>query len=174
MKNSMQNNTESKLTKEAELLNQYLSQYKYCILKKKTLENRRNEIIKEFSSPFGEVRLDGMPKKNSNSVGCAAISFQLDKIDTRIKEQMETSMKILVNIMNVVDLLPENSIERAIIENRYIDRYNWDRVCRENHISRTPATKNWRKGLYTLLKFKKVKQIIEEYRNEQEKDEEAS
>ncbi len=67
--------TESRLTGEAELLNQYLSQYRYCIGKKKSLERRRTEIIKEFDSPLGAVKMDGMPRGSSNGVGCAAISF---------------------------------------------------------------------------------------------------
>lgn len=162
--------TESRLTNEAELLNQYLSQYKYCISKKKSLERRRAEIIQEFDSPLRAVKMDGMPSGSSSGIGCAAISFWLDKIDARIKEQIESSTKILTDIMNVIDFLPENSLERFIIENRYIDRYDWARVCRENHISRTPATKSWRKGLYMLLEFKKVRQILKEYRNGQEKD----
>ncbi len=162
--------TESRLTDEAELLNQYLSQYKYCIGKKKSLERRRAEIIQEFDSPLGAVKMDGMPKGSSSGVGCAAISFRLDEIDTRIKEQIETSAKVLTDIMNVIDFLPENSLERSIIESRYIDRYDWNRVCRENHISRTPATKSWRKGLYMLLEFKKVKQILKEYEDGKEKN----
>lgn len=161
---------ESKLTDDAELLDRYLSQYKYCIGKKKSLESRRAEIVKEFDSPLGAVRMDGMPRGSSSGVGCAAISFRLDEIDTRIREQMETSAKVLTDIMNVIDFLPENSQERSVIENKYIDRYNWDRVCRENHISRTPAIKSWRKGLYMLLEFKKVRQILKEYRDGKEKD----
>lgn len=162
--------TESKLTDEAELLNQYLSQYRYCIGKKRSLERRRAEIIQEYDSPLGALKMDGMPRGSSSGIGCAAISFRLDEIDTRIKEQIEASMKVLTDIMNVIDFLPENSLERSIIESRYIDRYCWDRVCLENHISRTPATKSWRKGLYMLLEFKKVKQILKEYEDGKEKD----
>ena len=162
--------TESKLTNDAELLNQYLSQYRYCIEKKKSLERRRKEIMSEFDNPLGEIRLDGMPKGNSGGPGCAALSFRLDEIESRIKEQIEKSVKVLTDIMNVIDFLPENTKERSIIENRYIDRYSWERVCRENHMSRTPIIKNWRKGLYTLLEFKKVGQILKEYKCEQEKD----
>lgn len=162
--------TESKLTDEAELLNRYLSQYKYCIGKKKSLENRRAEIVKEFNSPLGEVKMGVMPRGGGSGVGCAALSFRLDEIDTRIKEQLEKSAKALADIMNIVDFLPENSIERSIIENRYIDRYSWKKVCQENHISRTPATKIWRKGLYMLLGFKKVRQLLKEYQHGWEED----
>lgn len=154
---------ENRLTDEAVLLNRYLNQYRYCIGKKKSLEHRRKEILQEFNSPLGEVRTDGMSRGGSSGMGCAAISFRLDEIETRIKEQIDAATKILSDIMNVIDFLPENSLERSIIENRYIDRYSWEKVCRENHISRTPATKSWRKGLYMLLEFKKVKQILMEY-----------
>ena len=159
------NDMEGRLTDEAELLNQYLSQYRYCINKKRTLEKRRAEIIREFDSPLGAMKMDGMPKGSSSGVGCAALSLRLDEINTRIKEQMENAERVLVDIMNIIDFLPENSVERSIVENRYIDRYSWERVCRENHISRTPATKKWRKALYMLLEFKKIKQILEEYKN---------
>ena len=167
------NKTESRLTAEAALLNQYLSQYKYCIDKKKSLENRRSEIVKELDCPFGAVKMDGMPRGSRSVEGFSAIFFRLDEIDTKIKEQIETAAKMLSDIMNVIDFLPENSLERSIIENRYIDRYSWEMVCRENHISRTPATKSWRKGLYMLLEFKKVRQILKEYQDGKEKDREC-
>lgn len=157
------NDMEGRLTDEAELLNQYLSQYRYCINKKRILEKRRAEIIREFDSPLGAMKMDGMPRGSSSGVGCAALSFRLDEINTRIKEQMENAERVLADIMNVIDFLPENSLERSIIENRYIDRYNWERVCRENHISRTPATRKWRKGLYMILKYEKVQEILREY-----------
>lgn len=96
-------------------------------------------------------------------LGSATLSFRLDEIDGRIKEQMDKAGKALADIMNVIEFLPENSIERTIIEHRYIDRYDWRKICRETHISRTPATRHWKKGLYALLEFKKVQQIIRDY-----------
>ena len=161
------NDMEERLTDEAEQLNQYLSQYRYCISRKRTLENRREEIIREFDSPLGAMKMDGMPRGSSSGVGCAALSFRLDEINTRIKEQMENAERVLVDNMNVIDFLPENSLERSIIENRYIDRYNWERVCRENHISRTPAIKKWRKGLYMILKCRIVHELLREYSTNQ-------
>lgn len=158
-----------RLTDEAELLDRYLNQYKCCIGKKRSLEIRREEIIREFDFPLPAVKMDGMPRSSRSGEGCAAISFRLDEIETMIREQMGKAVKILSDIMDVIDLLPENSLERSIIENKYIDRYKWDRVCKENHISRTPATKSWRKGLYTLLESRKVQQILKEYRDGWEK-----
>ncbi len=160
-----EDNRQERLTDDAKLLNQYLNQYRFCIGRKRLLERRRAEIIMEFGNPLKAVPMDGMPKGNRHREGCAALSLRLDEVDTRIKEQKENAEKVLVNIMNIIDFLPESSLERAILENRYLDRYNWEQVCRENHISRTPAMRKWRRGLHKLLDFKKIKQILEEYKN---------
>ena len=155
---------DEKLTDEAEVLNRYLFQYKECIGKKKSLERRMAEIRKEFDCPIPAIKMDGMPRGNSVGEGsAAALVYRLDEIETKINEQIDKATKLLANIMNVIDFLPENSLERAIIENRYIDRMGWDRVCRENHASRSKTNRYWKKGLYTLLEFKKVKQILKEY-----------
>lgn len=157
---------EEQLSPEALLLDRYLGQYKRCIAHKRALERRRDEIIKEFDYPLGAVSYDGMPKGSGGGVGCAAISYRLDEIDTRIREHLEKSVKVLADIMSVIDFLPENSIERSIVEHRYIDRLSWDRICNEVHLSRTPATKHWKRGLYELLEFKKIQQIVTEYDKE--------
>lgn len=154
---------EEKLSPEALLLNQYLNQYRHCIDRKKALEGRRNEIIREFDYPLSAVSYDGMPRGNKESVGCAALAFRLDEINIRIREQMNKSVKVLAEILDVIDFLPENSMERSIVEHKYIDRMSWSQICRTENISRTPATRYWRKGLYELLEFKKVGQIITEY-----------
>lgn len=158
------------LSDEAQLLNRYLNQYKICISKKRSLEYRRRDILQEFESPLSGVKMDGMPKGNSTSVGCAALSFKLDDIESRINEQIVKSSKVLTEIMDVIEFLPENSMERAVIEHKYIDRFNWDKVCRAEHISRTPAIRYWRKGLYELLEFKKIGQVLHDYEQELAKE----
>lgn len=157
---------EEQLSPEALLLDKYLIQYKRCIGRKHTLERRRKDIIREFDSPLGSVNYDGMPKGSGGGVGCAAISYRLDEIETRIREQINKSVKVLERIVAIIDFLPENSMERSIIEHRYIDRMSWERICSEVHLSRTPATKYWKKGLYELLEFKKIQQIVSEYDKE--------
>lgn len=151
------------LSQDAEYLNQYLGQYKRCIQRKKSLERRQKSIIWELDHPLTGISYDGMPHGSGEGVGCAAISFRLDEINTRIEEQKEKAGKVLTEIMDVIEFLPENSMERAVIEHRYIDRSSWGQICKTENISRTPATRYWRKGLYELLEFKKVQQIVHEY-----------
>lgn len=154
---------EKRLTSDAELLNQFLSQYKYCIKAKKNLENRQREIMREFNTPLTSVKNDVKTNPSQRGDGCAVLAFQLDEIHHKIREQMERSAKILSNIFDTINLLPENTMERAIIENRYIDCYRWEEICKKNNISRTPAIKAWKKGLYALLEFDKVKDFLKEF-----------
>lgn len=156
------NKYDKRLTKEAEFLNEYLSQYGNCIKRKRILERRKKEILIEFEHPLSGVCLNGMPKGSSSGVGCAAISFMLEDIKIQIDEQTEKATKLLSDTMEIISFLPQNTIERSIVENKYIDRFNWDRVCAVNNISRTPAIRQWKKGLYKLLEVEKVKQILQE------------
>lgn len=157
-----------RLSPEAWELHQYLSQYRYCISRKKILERRKAEIIREFDHPIGAIRLDGMPHGSGAGYGAAALPLKLEDVIGEIEEQNEAAAKALKDIVDVIHFLPENSMERNIVENRYIDRYEWRRVCRENHITRTPATKCWRRGLYMLLDNSRVQEILEEYRSRKE------
>lgn len=155
------------LTEEAEILDEYLNQYRHSMNRKKSLERRRLEIINEFElSPLSSPVMDGMPRSTSTGVGCAALSYRLDEINTKIAEQTSKTTKILLNIMDILDFLPEGSRERAIFEHKYIDRFGWEQICREVIISKSPAIRAWKKGLYTLLTFKKVKQILKEYQED--------
>ncbi len=151
---------EGKLTNDAEQLNKYLSQYRYCIEKKKTLETRRFEILRLFDDPICSVSLAGLPRGNSSGVGCDTLSFKLDEINSQIKNQIEKAENMLLDIINIINLLPENSLERAIVENKYIDLYNWNRICQKNHISKSPAIRRWRRGIYMLLEIEEVKKIL--------------
>lgn len=160
---------ENALSPEAALLDSYLSQYKVCIRVKKSLERRRNDIRRELNyTQISSPNLDGMPRGGGTGFGCAALVIRLDEIDTRIREQITKATKLLSKIMDIIEYLPESSVERSIIEHKYIDRMGWEAICRVEILSRTPAIQHWRKGLYKLLEFKRVKAILKAYKKEQE------
>ena len=95
--------------------------------------------------------------------GCAALSIRLDDIEQKIRDQMEAATKILADIMNVIELLDDNTPERGIIENRYIDHMGWRQVCQENNFSKTHAIRLWKKGLDDLLLKKRTRDIMKKY-----------
>lgn len=155
---------EEPLSKEAKFLMQYLDQYSNCKSKKARLEARRQSIIREFDNPLSGVKYDGMPKGNSVSVGSASLALRLDEIDTRILQQQNRAAKLLLDVMSVLEFLPENSMERDILEARYIDCHKMGAACESVHMSRSAGYKYFKDGLNKLLTFKKVQKILEDYK----------
>lgn len=151
------------LTEDQKLLQDFLFQYSDCIRRKKNLERRRREIIKDFDMPLSGISMNGMPKGGGTPAGCAALSIRLDDIEQRIKEQAEAATKVLSDILDVIELLDDYTPERAIIENRYIDRMKWDKLCIENNFSKSHAIRYWKKGLDELLQKKRTRDIMKRY-----------
>lgn len=158
--------SKSKLSREAVVLDKYLSTYSRCKNRKRSLERRQAAIMQEFDSPLRAVAMDGMPRGSSSNTGCAALSYELDEINTRIHEKILEMEKVYIKINDIMEFLPEDSTERSILEYKYIDSCSWSRICELEHISRTPATQYWRKGLYKLLEYAKIHEIVREYEKE--------
>ncbi len=157
---------DKRLSEDAGDLNQYLYQYKDCVRTKKNLLRRREEIKAELKSPLSAVqteKLSSGKKKNDRSVD---VLFRLDEIAERIQGQIDTAERKLNDIMSLMDFLPVDSLSRSIMENLYIDRWDWEKVCKENHISRSQAKRYWKQGLYTLLNMEKVKEIVKGFKGE--------
>lgn len=155
---------EAPLSEGAELLIRYLDQYGNCKNKLKRLEARRKNIIRDFDSPLTGINYDGMPKGSSISVGAAGLAYRLDEIDSRILQQQNRAAKLLLEVMNVLEFLPENELERDVMEARFIDCYTWNKVCGSVHLSRSAAYRYMKDGINKLLTFKKVQKIIQDYK----------
>ena len=130
----------------------------------KEANKKKEEKIKELQDFIQRFSANASKSKQATSRKRALEKIELDEIRTRIDEKIEEMEKKYVRINDVIEFLPENSTERAILEYKYIDNYSWNKICNLEHMSRTPATQYWRKGLYKLLEFAKVQEIVREYR----------
>ena len=162
------------LTPEAERLDNYLFQYRLCIIRKRTLERRHEKIFEEFT-PLKSPKIDGMPRSgNSGMTPVAALVIRLEEIERAIGVQISEASRLLTELMSVLDLMPtdtqEEILARNILENRYIDCMDKDKICRENHCSSSTVNRYWKKGLYMLLQRGKVQQILEEYEKRRTKN----
>lgn len=165
----MNNRKREPLSEEAKNLIHYLERYGVCMGRTKTLEHRRLHILKEFDNPLSAINYNGMPKSNQISAGSASLAIKLDEIEYKIIEQKNKAAKVLLDVMAIIDYLEDGTLEREVLEHRYIDCISWNKTCREMHLTRTPANEHWRKALDKLLTFKKVQQIIKEYSENIEK-----
>ena len=90
--------------------------------------------------------------------------MQLDEIDMRIKEKIEDAKKEYIRLNDIIDFLDTNDTGRMILEYRYIDSLTWWKIERLENLSKTTLVYIWRKTLYKLLEYPKVRQVVEDYR----------
>lgn len=147
---------------EKDMLKNYLNQYYIVRMKRIQLEERLKNIKAEMATPIGGYGYSPVNYGGKNKVGLGAASFvyRLSDIETRIEEQKNQIEKALLKVMDIMDFLAENSIERMILELRFIDCKNWTSIEREMHLSRRACFNYQDKALEKLLEYKKVKTII--------------
>lgn len=152
------------LSPEAESLNRYLGQYGRLKRAKHSLEDMRKEIISEFDSPLHSVVMDGMPKAQGTvSNGAASLSLKLSDIEYRIKLQEEKMVTMVNQIMEICCMLPMDSSERMILEKRYIAGKSWHNISNEISYSKAGTIIHWKRGLYMLLEFEKVRDVVSDW-----------
>ena len=106
-----------------------------------------------------------MPKaKGIVGEGSAALPLQLDEIDIRIKENIEDVKKEYIRLNEVLNFLELNDMGRIVLEYRYIDSLPWWKIEQLEKKSKTFLVYSWRKALYKLLEFPKVKRLVEDYK----------
>lgn len=89
----------------------------------------------------------------------AQIPLAVD-IAARIKQQQEHLTRILSDIMDVIDILPPNSLGRTVIEMRHIDCMSWTKIADSLYMSRSNAFNCYESALDDLLNHKSVNEKI--------------
>lgn len=156
----------SKKNEDKELLKEYLNQYYTSRIKRSQLERRLKTIREEMNAPIGGYGYSPVNYGGTNKVGPGAASFvyRIGEIETRIEDQKSRVEKALLKVMDIMDFLEENSTERMVLELRFIDCKSFPAIEKELHLSRSSLFSYQDKGLLKLLTYKKVHQILREYK----------
>lgn len=150
-----------------ELLEEYLNQYYVGRMKKAQLEKRLKNIQQEMDEPIGGYGYSPINYgTNKTGAGAASFVYRISEIETRIENQQNQTEKALLKVMDIMDFLGENSLERMVLELRFIDCKSWTAIGQEVHLSRSSLFNYRNKGFAKLLKFKKVCQILQNFREE--------
>ena len=151
---------------DKELLKQYLNQYYAGRIKRTQLERRLKNIQEEMATPIGGYGYSPVNYGGTNKAGPGAASFvyRMSEIETRIEDQKSLVEKALLRIMDIIDFLEENSTERMVLELRFIDCKSWPVIEKEMNLSRRSLFSYQDKGLNKLLTYKKIRQILREYK----------
>lgn len=120
------------------------------------------QILKKFLARYYKAkeqqgilqqRLVRMRSEFGNGHKCA-------DIEARIKAQKQQAQKSVTQIMEIIELLPQGSAERTIMELRHIDCKTWTQIQRAVYLTSSPCYERYNRGLDILLTHKKVRKII--------------
>lgn len=153
------------------ILKNYLGRY-YRARNKKDILRKRIESIKiEIDMPISCIKYSQTPRSITNSIseGAASIPLKILEIEDRIKEQTDNMAIVMLNIMEIMDYLPENSLEREIMEYRHIDCMPWNQICKETHMARSSCNEYYNKGIESLLNNPNIKLKLEAFIKDEEK-----
>lgn len=155
---------EQRADAERYILKRYLSQYYLAKQRQRILEVRLHEIRVEIQHPsISSSHGDGLPSGSHVSSGAAALTFREAEIEDRIQRQKENEAAAILNIMDILDFLPHDSMEKNILELRHIDCMSWNAITRAVHLTRSPCNEYYNRGLDRLLTFKKVHTILADF-----------
>ena len=122
--------TDETLGREA--VKEYLQQYHTAVGKKRILEERHRVLSSELRAPStGSAFRLTPPTKPTKTDGSVSVVFRISEVEDRIEEQREEMAKAVLNVMDLIDVLPANSTERTVVEMRHIDCKGWEQIARE-------------------------------------------
>ena len=160
------NSKEENEKQDAQVLKWMLGQVYRAEKRKRQLDERLARIAAERDAPIGGQGYDPMPRNGSCGTGAASILFKLAEIEDRIYAQKEEIDKTIVRVMDILDYLPINSVEREICDLRHIDMKKWAEIQDEIPMSRSQVHKTYQKAINMLLSFPRVMKMVEDSRDD--------
>ena len=136
----MNQQTTGGATREA--VKEYLQQYHMARERRRMLE-RRHDVL--------------------DSEGAVSVVFRLAEVEDRIEAQRAAMGRAVTMVMDLIDLLPENSMERTVVELRHIDCKKWERICKEVHMSRSRVNDYYNAALDTILSNKRAQKLVQDF-----------
>lgn len=135
--------------------------------RKARLDIRLRRLREEIEGPPGGKGYSPLPRSpQKNTSGAAGVMAEISDIEERIYLQKADIGKAIVKTMDILDYLPKNSDERDICEMRHIDMMQWQQIQEEAHISRSQCFKIYRGALERILQNERVRNIVNESRDE--------
>ena len=132
--------------------------------KKRILEERHRVLSSELRAPStGSAFRLTPPTKPTKTDGSVSVVFRISEVEDRIEEQREEMAKAVLNVMDLIDVLPANSTERTVVEMRHIDCRGWDKIAEALYMSRSNVFNYYNAALDKILENKRNRKLLEEY-----------
>lgn len=145
-------------------LKRFLAQYFHAKRRIRNLEKRLAAVRAELRHPtLGSPPMDGMPHGTSISSGAAALTLREADIEDRLEAQIEARTEAMLAVMDTLALLPEDSMEREILELRHLDCMKFSKITAAVHLTRSPCYEHYNRGLDMLLAIDAVRERLSRY-----------
>lgn len=151
---------------KTEVLKYLLGQIYRAEKRKKQLNNRLEEMNERKHSPVGSNGYTSVSEKHGKKSGEDFMLIQISEIEDRICQQKQEIENAIVRVMNIIDYLPLNSIEREICELRHIDLKSWGIISDEIPMSRSQVNRRYNAAIDALLNNRSVRKLIAKHENE--------
>ena len=146
--------------KDELVLKWMLGQIKRARQRKKRLDDRLMEINAEHNSPIGGVGYKPLPRNGGISNGAASILFKLADIEERIYAQKTEIEKSIVRVMDILEYLPIDSLEREVCELHYIDGKKMTEIEYVIPMSRAQCYNKLNAAIAMLLTQPRIKTMV--------------
>lgn len=160
---------EQKANRDA--LRAYLRQYNNARQRRHDLDHRLREVMAELNNPpVGGQHHGGQPRpKGRTASGAASVAYKIDAVEQRIKDQQSEMTRTIGAVLDLIDLLPEASPTRSILERRYIDGQRWSEITKAEHLTRSRCAEIETEAVDELLRHDKVLEAVRPYKERNEK-----
>lgn len=81
-------------------------------------------------------------------------------LEARVQAQAKAAERSALEIMDILDLLPEDATERTILELRHLDCKPWREINRTVYLTASPCFEYYNRGLDTLLSMEQVRKTL--------------
>ena len=143
----------------------WMLEQRYRARKRKiVLEKRLQNINREKSEEIGGPGYQPLPRSRQpeENTGAAGITFRMAEIEDRIYQQQEEVEKAIIQTMDILEYLPDGSVERDICEKRHIDNMAWREIEESIPMSHSQTYKHYAQALETLFKNPRVRKLIKD------------
>lgn len=116
-------------------------------------------VLKKYLTRFFRAK----EKQKTLQQRAAAIRADIGEasaLEARVKAQAEAAERSALEIMDILDLLPEDATERTILELRHLDCKPWREINRIVYLTASPCFEYYNRGLDTLLSMEQVRQTL--------------
>ena len=145
-----------------ESLKWMLGQVRRAEQHKKELMERLERINEDRKHPIKAVGYDPMPRSTGIGDGAASILLKLADIEERIYDQRTEIENSIVQVMDIIDFIPQSDTARRIFELRHLDCLNFQDVADAIPMSKSRTYEIYNETIDKLLDFEKISQMCKE------------